>query len=562
MDEPVESLMKVGVDIQIFGLENEYCPPLDPALFAAIASDYDLLYDESVQQLRNTLDGLKASADEQETTTFDPSGTSGQDFTGDEDELASEQDGSHPTQKSLTSNITSIESDLSAASLDENQKPTRFGGGWSSPHTEQSPTCVSRITGLTLESKTIYLMEMFPSIDHYTIVHTLRKCAEDIDRSMDVLLNLAFFEDQSADGQEDKVSVPKGIDGFEGDIQLRERKRAKSKRIKKQTSLHHSGASVLAQRELNKVENKWENSKRDVDFICSRTYLSPKSVTSAYHLNGASLPNTLHSLASTEAEQHAKDMMDSPVVVTQIAELQQEFHRVPPEKLAGLLRLTRSSTSAASELAAVMITVKPPPLPTDIVQIQQAPIDLKNDPPNQTQKVPSWTRQPQRDHLTSRAIANSHISAGHSAFTKANSAYRRGKSDHLMAGAAGYYSAVGREHMEKAKKEAAAAADALVESQSDSRLLDLHGVSVQHAVGIVKRKVEAWWDSLGDAKYAPAGGWRPVQEGYRIITGLGRHSKNGTARLGPAVARALVNEGWKVEVGEGYLTVTGLARRQ
>ncbi|OJD12838.1 hypothetical protein AJ78_06618 [Emergomyces pasteurianus Ep9510] len=551
MDEPVESLMK--------GLEVEYCPPLDPALFMAIANDYDLLHDDSIQQLRDTLDALKTSADEQETT-FDPSGTSGQDLFGDQGDLASEQDGSHPTRKSLTSNMTSIESDFSTVSLEANQKPTPFGGGWSGPHTEQYPNRVSRITGFTIEGKTTYLIEMFPSIDHYTIVHTLRKCSEDIDRSMDVLLNLAFFEDQSADDQEDKVSVPKGIDGFEGDIQSRERKRAKSKRSKKQASLHHSGASVLAQREINKVENKWENSKRDVGFICSRTYLSPKFVTSAYHLNGASLPSTLHSLASTEAEKHAKDMMDNPLVVTQIAELQQEFHKVPPEKLAGLLRIARNSTSAASELATVMITVKPPPPPTKIVQVQQAPIDL-NDSPNQAQKVPSWTRQPQRDHLTSRAIANSHIIASHNAFNKANSAYRRGKSDHLMGGAAGYYSALGREHMEKAKKEAAAAADALVESQSSSRLLDLHGVNVQHAVGIAKRRVEAWWDSLGDTKYAP-GGWGPVQEGYRIITGLGRHSKNGTAKLGPAVARALANEGWKVEVGEGYLTVTGMARRR
>ncbi|KKZ60216.1 hypothetical protein EMCG_05026 [[Emmonsia] crescens] len=549
MDEPAESLMN--------GLEDEYCPPLDPALFAAIASDYDLLDDDSVQQLRDTLDALKASADEQGNTAFDPSGTSGQ---GDQDGFASEHGGSHPTLNSLTSNLTSIESDFSVVSLEENQKPTRLGGGWSGPHAQQSPTRVSKITGLILEGKTTYLMEMFPSIDHYTIAHTLRKCDEDIDRSMDVLLNLAFFEDQSADDQEHKVSIPKGIDGFEGDIHSRERKRAKSKRSKKQGSLHHSSASVLAQREINEVENKWENSKRDVDFICCRTYLSPKSVTSAYHLNGASLPNTLHSLASTEADQHAKDMMDNSVTFTQIAELQQEFHKISPEKLAGLLRLARNSTSAASELATVMITVKPPPPSTDIIQIKQTPVDLA-DSPTQPRKIPSWTRQPQRDHLTSRAIANSHIIAGHSAFTQANSAYRRGKSDHLMGGAAGYYSAVGREHMEKAKKEAAAAADALVESQSYIRLLDLHGVSVQHAVSITKRRVEAWWDSLGDTKYAP-GGRGPVQEGYRIITGLGRHSKNGTAKLGPAVARALANEGWKVEVGQGYLTVTGMVRRR
>ncbi|EEH09568.1 smr domain-containing protein [Histoplasma capsulatum G186AR] len=204
MDDPVDSLKN--------GLENEYCPPLDPALFVAIASDYNLLDDGSVRQLRDTLDALKASADEQENATFDPSGTSGRDFVaGDHDEFASEEDGSHPTKNSLTSTLTTIESDFSTFSLEENLEPTRSGEPWSGNHTDSplSSTRVSQITGLTFEGKRTYLMDMFPSIDQYTIVHTLRKCGEDIDRSMDVLLNLAFFEDQSADDQEDKVSIPK-----------------------------------------------------------------------------------------------------------------------------------------------------------------------------------------------------------------------------------------------------------------------------------------------------------------------------------------------------------------
>ncbi|PGH11051.1 hypothetical protein AJ79_05093 [Helicocarpus griseus UAMH5409] len=553
MDDSVESLLK--------GLEDQYCPPLDPALFAAIAYDYDLLDKSSLQQLRDTLDALKISAVEQENTPFDPSGTSGQDLAGDQDEFSSELDGSHPTLNSLTSNITSLESDFSSINLerDEKQKHKQLGRECNGHDVEASPDRVLKtITGLTLEAKTTYLMEMFPSIDHFTIVHTLRKCKEDVHRSMDLLLNLAFFEDQNADDQENKVLIPKGIEGFQGDISARGRKKAKNKRAKKQEILRTSSASALEQRDVNTVENKWDNSKKDVEFICSRTYLSPKAVTSAYHLNGASLPTTLHFLASGEADKHAKEMMDGPVTIAQIAELQQEFGTVGPEKLAGLLRLARNSTSAASELATVMITVKPPPPATEIVQIKPAPVDLDETP---AQRTSSWTRQTPRDYSTTRAMANSHLLAGHSAFNKASAAYRRGKSDHLMGGAAGYYSSVGREHMERAKKEAAAAAEALVESQSSSKLLDLHGVSVQHAVGIAKRKVEVWWDSLGDTKYAP-GGWGPAQEGYRIITGLGRHSKNGTARLGPAVARSLANEGWKIEVGEGYLTVYGKVRRR
>jgi hypothetical protein len=53
-----------------------------------------------------------------------------------------------------------------------------------------------------------------------------------------------------------------------------------------------------------------------------------------------------------------------------------------------------------------------------------------------------------------------------------------------------------------------------------------------------------------------------VGEGYRIVTGLGRHSEGGRGKIGPAVLKTLMSEGWKVEVGTGELRVTGLARRK
>jgi len=49
--------------------------------------------------------------------------------------------------------------------------------------------------------------------------------------------------------------------------------------------------------------------------------------------------------------------------------------------------------------------------------------------------------------------------------------------------------------------------------------------------------------------------------GLRIVTGVGRHSEGGRGKLGPAVARMLVSEGWRVEVGEGIVEVLGRAKR-
>src|SRR5215471_9432629 len=198
-------------------LETRYCPPLDPALFAAIAHDFDLSCDRNIRRLCDTLDTLKVSAAEQENVPFDPSGSSGAGAYEKLDGSASGQSMSHNTLKSLETNSMSLESDLPSLGLEQNgsaAKPatverSKISGG-KTPNT----SLIELVTGLSLEEKALYLNEMFPFIGQYTVTHTLSKCDEDVDRAMDVLLNLAFFNDQTPD-LENKVSIPKGVDGFE-----------------------------------------------------------------------------------------------------------------------------------------------------------------------------------------------------------------------------------------------------------------------------------------------------------------------------------------------------------
>ena len=56
-------------------LRQAYCPPIDDAVFYAIASDYDLPSQQD--ELRQVLDGLKEAALQEENTTFHPIGTGG-----------------------------------------------------------------------------------------------------------------------------------------------------------------------------------------------------------------------------------------------------------------------------------------------------------------------------------------------------------------------------------------------------------------------------------------------------------------------------------------------------
>ncbi|KAE8149829.1 hypothetical protein BDV25DRAFT_155583 [Aspergillus avenaceus] len=543
-------------------LEKDYCPPLDPALFTAIASDFDLSDSAQLQQLRETLDTLKLTAWEQEDLPFDPSGTSGLDATG------GDVDGI-PSEKSLSQNgtretdITSLTSGFSGVSLgdrsSQNSKSRSVSGRVAYIIAADGSLSLS---GATEDDKVGYLSEMFPSMDQFTIQHALRKSSWDVDRSMDVLLNLTFFNEQLPSEDGTAVAIPKGIDGFEdGDTgRKKNRKRkAKHKHGRNQDFSSHLDADADFADGPNTV-NKWNVAQKDVDFIHSRTspVLKKETVTSAYHANGASLTATIRSLAEMHAPHDERSISQDPVTETQVAELTQELPSVPPTMFAGLLKITRGSVSAASELAAAMLTGPMTPSVSELIKITTSPppVDVEDETPQRRTAV---SRVP-RDYDRVRSSAGAHFAASAEALSKASAAYRRGRSDRLMGGAAAYYSAVGRDHLERAKRNAAAASDALVDSQSTSTMLDLHGVSVQDAVRIASERVSGWWESLGDAKYIRGG--EVARSGYRIVTGLGRHSHDGTSRLGPAVGKMLAREGWRVEVGEGVLTVIGVVRRR
>jgi hypothetical protein len=243
-----------------------------------------------------------------------------------------------------------------------------------------------------------------------------------------------------------------------------------------------------------------------------------------------------------------------------LAELKHDFPSVSDSELFGVLHMTRNIPSAAHELAEAMVASPQPVHGSKVNGMAQyapfAPVNiLEPDPPRSSL---SCTKI---DPASTRAIAASHSAAASVAFAKASAAYKRGKSDPLMKGAALYYAELGREKAKASKASFAAAADALVASQSTSRVLDLHGVGVADAVRIAQEKVNKWWESLGDAKYAPGGGGGPARDGYRIVTGVGRHSKDGAPRIGPAVSRMLVREGWKVEICHGETIVYAKAQR-
>lgn len=476
-----------------------------------------------------------------------------------DDVIASEQSASqNDTVRSRETDMASLTSEFSTVSVGDKRSPSYCDQQGSSKSTGYTVAANGFIllSGATREDKVSYLAEMFPSVDPFSIRHTLDKAGGDVDRSMDVLLNLAFFDEQLPCEDGTTVSVPKGIEGFAEDSNSDVGRKKARKRKAKSQNRRNQGLLPYVPRDDAPVVNKWDAGQKDVDFICSRAspVLQRETVTSAYHSNGASLPATIRSLAVAHAPEE-QTINEDPVMTEQVAELTQEFSSIRSTILAGLLWMTRNSVSAANELAVAMVSRPMPSSVSELIEITTTPPPLDLDAEEPVQRT-AGSRVAQ-DYNQARSSAGTHYVAGADAFSKASAAYRRGKSDRMMGGAAAYYSAVGRNHLERAKRDASAAADALVDSQSTSSVLDLHGVSVQDAVRIASERVWEWWESLGDAKYMRGG--RPPE--YRIVTGVGRHSHDGTSRLGPAVGKMLAREGWRVEIDQGVLTVAGIVRR-
>lgn len=148
--------------------------------------------------------------------------------------------------------------------------------------------------------------------------------------------------------------------------------------------------------------------------------------------------------------------------------------------------------------------------------------------------------------------ASRYNQAKREAAASAANLHRRGTSNPLYRQAAGYYSEVAREQARYAQQATSSAADLLVDQQSSRNSVDLHGVYVQDGVRIARERVQAWWAGLGEFRSEKA-----RQQNFTVITGLGRHSAGGVSQLRQAVAAALLQDGWKLQVETGRFVVKG-----
>jgi hypothetical protein len=122
----------------------------------------------------------------------------------------------------------------------------------------------------------------------------------------------------------------------------------------------------------------------------------------------------------------------------------------------------------------------------------------------------------------------------------------------LMRQGAGFYAERAREHGRNAWQATSEAADIHVEHNSTQNTIDLHGVSVQDGVRIARQRTHDWWQNLGEYKTSKA-----KAEPYTVVTGIGRHSAGGISQMRKAVAAALIQDGWKMQIEGGKFVITG-----
>ncbi|KKY14634.1 putative smr domain protein [Phaeomoniella chlamydospora] len=521
-------------ELIIESLRKDYCPPINDELFEALRLDYDdLMNPDNLASLRSTLDTLKANAVLEETSGFDPSGTSGQ--VAARSDALSDPSGSS-VERSSQYEVESITTALSDFTWNDSVK--------------DGQSLLPSWGDLSDQQKEDRLSALLPQTNRTTIKFQLRQNGYKFEQTMDDLLVLAFLD-------EDSKSNPNDLESYATGAYSRP---SRKKRGKKQNKAVYTSSSAATSAEVLRVRNAWAAGKEEVDFIASRTQLSAHTVASIYHSNGASLAATVRAIAVRNAPATSKMGEIETSIQVHAADIAQDYPTMPVEQIIGLLAVTRNTPSAAVDLVKALGEA-PAWDSHDVERIvpKYAPVEVLADASSNTART-SRASPPalKTDPSTAQLRATANRVAGSEAFSKASSAYRRGKSDRYMGGAAAYYSELGRHHLKMAQAQTSSAADALVFQNESADSIDLHGIGVMDAVRIASEKTQGWWDGLGDRKFASGGG--SISSGFRIVTGIGRHSKNGAPRIGPAVAKRLMNDGWKVDIGSGELFVIGKRR--
>lgn len=488
-----------------------------------------------------------------EAAEFDPSGTAVEgDGLLEEVRTASRLEGS--AASSRETNMSSVSNGFAGLELSDSSQDGALTA-------ESSPV---DFDVMDEDSKVAILLEVFQDkTTPYKVRHALQKCNGSWDAAMEEILSqLDISEFLQKDGGA-KVSN-KGVDAFFEDNGFRRERKGKGKKKAKKISndQRHSSKSGFQTNAPLPVENKWQTSSRDIEFVVSRTGLAHASIQSLYYSLGASLPKTVIAVLNKRLQKISPEDREDPVMVANAYDLQQDFPTVDEEHIFALIHITHPSTVSAHELAKELTTR--PKSPVGGIQIipRYAPpvldeTDSSWQKPQKNSRPTTPTAYHEFDISDGPDNASMYNAAVANVRQQAQAAWRKSKSNPLMGGAAAYYSQEGRNLSALSSQATARYCDQLAARQSSPGQVDLHGIDVLNAVRIAQERVGQWWVNLGENRVNGRAGAESRAAGYRIVVGLGTHSVGGKGKLGPAVSKALKGQGWKCENQGAVILVRG-----
>ncbi|OAA62931.1 Smr domain protein [Cordyceps fumosorosea ARSEF 2679] len=522
---------------------------LDESVVRAVASDYELCKKPDFAAAIEVLQSLSENVVAEENSGFNPSGVAG--FQDGESQDAIDA-------QTLTS-ATSLSQHLSG-----NQE-TNSTSSASTSDPADATWVAPRVTSFnndSKEDKILQLHAMFPELKTFDVEYALKKYNNDFQSALDHLLNMQYLEET---GQQTK-----GIDGF---VQLKEpqKRKGKGKGRKRREPSPDTKNAVPA--EL--IREAKEQS--DIGYIAERFNLTFDSVSETYYEHDCSSPETVVALLDQRISQDPS-LADDDSLLEAVTILSRKYRQVPENYLQAIVSATNSIIPFSDDLAQLvnkhfarskknkgqklMLGNIMTPLPRDEIEGSTSPSPLGS--PNR----PAWALSPTKPATASSplvAIAGAGGSfadaikasqalqhARREASASAVHMHRKGASHGLYRQAAAYYAEQARGHARDAHAATSAAADLLVDEQSYGRSIDLHGVSVRDGTRIARQRAADWWAQLGEFKAQEA-----RTSPLAIITGLGRHSAGGVSQLRRSVAAALLQDGWKMEVGTGQFIITG-----
>ncbi|GAA5825033.1 hypothetical protein JCM3770_007378 [Rhodotorula araucariae] len=330
-------------------------------------------------------------------------------------------------------------------------------------------------------------------------------------------------------------------------------------------------SSALADAPLS--TNAWASISSQASFLSACMHVSVSRITSVYHAQGSSLARTVSVLLEQLAHERPFDALAGALELKSQLRLIVPVQKASDDHLEALLSAAEGDLSDALDLHGFIGELEQSGAPLALTAlVSRAPsaaasalhsvagvpegftvVSAGRSPTLAAHAVPPTATAPVEERYTfeqcqSRALE--YLVKRNDAFRTAARSFQRGGAGER--GAAGYWAEKGREYdRERRKWEERVARAAVSErrAKTGTNTVDLHGLTLAQALTIVDEACNTWWTNARDTLHP---------EPLRIITGVGRHSRNGTPVLGPAVAKHLDREGWRWKWDDGPIVAGGV----